>query len=39
MTPVAQKRRTMGPKRSKVVIEEVKKLKQADILREVRYQT
>jgi hypothetical protein len=39
MTPVAQKKRTMGPEQSKVVIEEVKKLKQAGILREVRYQT
>jgi hypothetical protein len=39
MTTVAQKRRTMGPERSKVVIEEVKNLKQVGILREVSYQT
>jgi hypothetical protein len=39
MTPVAQKRITMGPERSKVVIEEVKKLRQAGIIREVRYET
>jgi hypothetical protein len=29
----------MGPERSTVVIEEVKKLKETSILREVRYQT
>jgi hypothetical protein len=39
MTPVAHKRRTMGPERSIVVIEEVQKLKKAGILREVRYPT
>jgi hypothetical protein len=39
ITPVAQKKRVMGPERSKVIIDEVKKLKQAGILREVRYQT
>jgi hypothetical protein len=39
MTPVAQEKRVMGPERSKVVIDEDRKLKQAGILREVRYQT
>jgi hypothetical protein len=38
-TPVAQKKRTMGPEQIWAVIEEVEKLKQAGILREVKYQT
>ncbi|KAD7478315.1 hypothetical protein E3N88_01451 [Mikania micrantha] len=37
--PVAQKRRYMGQERSRAVIDEVQKLLEAGIVREVRYQT